>query len=380
MSQTRCAVCGEGPLQEIAGFDRLARVTSDCKPWPAGGKLHCCAQCGAVQKPADDRWHAEIRQIYGAYDIYHLSSGSEQVIFANGSDAAPRSHALVDYVVKAAGLPARGRLIDVGCGNGAALANFSRALPDWRLYGSELSDKALPRLRQLPNFETLFTTDVGDIPGQFDVVSMINSLEHMPQPYETLTAAARRLTAAGTLFIEVPDLESSPFDLAVADHRMHFTQATLGHLAARAGMSALTLTNQVLPKELTFLGRQARPDGRQRPAPQAGRTLVEATVRWLVAVQRAAEQAAAAPNFGIFGTSIAGMWLYGPLRARVGFFVDEDATRIGRSFEGRPILSPAQVPAGSTVFVALAPAIARKVVVRLAGQPARFVAPPEFAL
>lgn len=379
MTQTPCSVCAGGPLREITAYSKLSRVTSDCKPWPGGGKLHCCEQCGAVQKIADDTWFDEINRIYGAYDIYHLSGGSEQVIFANDAAAAPRSQALVNFVVSSAKLPAQGRLIDIGCGNGAALVNFSAALPGWKLFGSELSDKALARLSALPNFGQLYTVDVSEIPGNFDVVTMIHALEHMPAPFDTVTESCKRLTPNGYLFIEVPDLETSPFDIAVADHRSHFTRATLGYLASRAGVRPQTLTNQVLPKENTLLGKYDKGVGVAKSNPADGLKLIEATVRWLSAVQAAAEKASAAGKFGIFGTSISGMWLYGALRDRVEFFVDEDRTRVGQSFEGRPILSPEQVPAQSTVFVPLAPGIADKVMKRLGGSAGKFVVPPAFA-
>ena len=35
----RCSICGSGLLVEIAAFRQLRRVPSDCRPWPAGGRL-----------------------------------------------------------------------------------------------------------------------------------------------------------------------------------------------------------------------------------------------------------------------------------------------------------------------------------------------------
>ena len=70
-------------------------------------------------------------------------------------------------------------------------------------------------------------------------------------------------------------------------------------------------------------------------------------------------------NFGVFGSSIAGTWLYGALRDRVKFFVDEDTTRIGQRHERVPILAPAQVPAGARVFIPLVPKMAQGIADRL---------------
>ncbi|MFZ5790015.1 MAG: class I SAM-dependent methyltransferase [Pseudomonadota bacterium] len=374
-----CQICGGHGLEPQGEFASLPRVTSDCKPWPAGGRLAACHDCGAIQKIPDDAWRDEIRRIYGAYAIYQLSEGAEQVVFtAADGIASPRSRVLVDFIARTIELPAMGRLIDIGCGNGAALASFSKLLPRWELYGNELSDKALPELRKIPNFVALYgTADLEQVPGRYDLVSMIHSLEHMPAPLSTLKAAARLLEDRGALFIEVPDIESSPFDLLVADHLCHFSADTLRHLASRAGLAATALTTTVLGKEITFLGRHG--DGAvPRPDPAAGLRVARATLAWLKAVLDRGRALSAEGNFGIFGTSISGMWLYGALGGRVDFFVDEDATRIGRRYDGKPILSPRDAPADATVYVPLTPAVSGKVVARLSGLKARFVAPPDW--
>ena len=70
------------------------------------------------------------------------------------------------------------------------------------------------------------------------------------------------------------------------------------------------------------------------------------------------------------------MWLYGALRDRVSFFVDEDPSRVGKSFEGVPILAPSQAPSDSTVFVPLLPDVARRVVARYADSEVAYVEPP----
>jgi SAM-dependent methyltransferase len=372
-----CAVCGNSQLEEIEEYQALPRVTSDCKPFRPGGRLFVCGGCGAIQKVPDKTWRAEIEKIYQDYEVYSLSEGAEQVIFTP-SGAVPRSLRLIEFLKSTVNLPPLGRLIDVGCGNGAALSRLSGALPGWRLYGSELSDRALPRLGTIPNFAELFTVQIDKIVGRFDLVSLIHSLEHMPSPRSTLEQATRLLAENGILFVEVPDVETSPFDLVVADHLMHFSRATLGHLAAQAGAETLVISNTVLPKEVTLIGRAGLGKVAQPATPPARPTTGRATVRWLNQVLAYARSLATAKPFGIFGTSISGMWLFGPLNEAVSFFVDEDPSRIGRDFAGRRILSPLDAPPGATVMVPLAPAVAGKIAERYANAPARFVPVPPF--
>jgi 2-polyprenyl-3-methyl-5-hydroxy-6-metoxy-1,4-benzoquinol methylase len=372
----RCQVCAADALTTVDGYDALPRVTSDCKPWPAGGTMTVCAHCGAVQKLPDAKWHEEIGSIYGGYQIYDLSAGAEQVIFDGAGKAVPRSRALVDFVLANAGLPASGRLIDIGCGNGAALANFSRALPDWSLFGTELSETPLPWLRRLPNFVELYTGSASDIPHRFDLVSMIHSLEHMPNPLEALRSAATLLSDSGAMFVEVPNIETSPFDLLVADHLLHLSPRHLARLASRAGLAVSLLRGDVLPKEITMLAGH----GAAQPHSSAGadaRERVQRYVDWFGRVIAQAEALARqGGKIGIFGTSISGMWLYGAIRWAVSFFVDEDQTRIGRSYDGLPIVSPADIPAGASVLLPLSPPVARNIVTRIGGGRAMFVVPP----
>ena len=378
-SETKCKICEIGRLEPIKAYAELPRVTSDCKPWPAGGAMCWCADCGAVQKLADEKWFDEIDRIYKAYQIYNLSDGSEQVIFSDAGVATPRSQKLVDFVLTNAASKPTGQLIDIGCGNGSALMNFSSALPTWKLYGSELSDKAKSNLQRLPNFGELYTGPVDDIQQRFDVVTMIHSLEHMPDPLVSLREASRLLKEGGTLFVEIPNVVTSLFDLLVADHLVHFSPAHLGYLASRAGFSTSILRDDVLPKEITLVARRDVGSTLGRPDPALTRALAEANVAWLGRVIGEARRSSGeADKFGIFGTSISGMWLYGALGDRVSFFVDEDATRVGKSFEGIPILAPHQVPAGHTVFIPLLPDVAKRVAARHAGSAVNYVEPPAY--
>jgi SAM-dependent methyltransferase len=359
----------------VPAYRELPRVTSDCKPFAAGGRLFVCAACGAIQKTADERWFSEIKSIYDAYEIYGVAGGAEQLIFSADGAGAPRSRRLIDALQRYAALPERGRLIDIGCGNGAALCNFAEALPRWELYGSELSNAAGPALRRLPQFRELYTVPPAQIPGRFDLVSMIHSLEHMPAPVAALNDAKHLVSERGTLFVEVPDVETSPFDVLVADHLMHFSTATLGFLAAtRCGMRTDLLTNQVLPKELTYIGHPGGAEHVPLPFAADGQRVAERTVRWLRGtIEVASKLVDAAPIFGIFGTSISAMWLFGALSGRAEFFVDEDPARVGKTCAGRRVLAPNEVPIGATVYVPLIPQTAEAVVSRLGKSSARWV-------
>ena len=156
-----CRVCGKAALEEFPQFARLPRVTSDCRPFPAGGRLAICGECAAVQKPVDARWREEAAAIYAAYDVYFQSGGVEQAVFDPGTGAPRRRSAvLVDRLASNRKITETGTVLDVGCGNGALLSAFAEIRPGWRLFGHDLSEINRAALSRIPRFEQLvYRTD-----------------------------------------------------------------------------------------------------------------------------------------------------------------------------------------------------------------------------
>ncbi len=364
----RCAVCAGPRLNEVDGFAVLPRVTSDVRPWPAGGRLAWCRTCGAVQKPDTAAWQAEVAAIYQAYAIYHQAGGAEQAVF-DPAAAAPRcrSARLVEGLAATAALPVEGRVLDVGCGNGAFLAAFAAERPGWQLWGQDLGDRHRSTLERLPGFRKLHTGSLATIRERFDLVAQIHSLEHFSDPRTALADAAALRTGTGALLVQVPDVGCNPFDLIIADHRTHFTAVTLRRLAHEAGVAVTELAEHWVTKELSLV---AAVEERTEPVltlnDHVAGPRTQDQLAWLARVVReACALTRDGAPFGIFGTSIAGVWLHGALDARTAFFVDEDPRRIGRACCGLPIVAAAAVPAGSRVLVPLVPPVAEAVIARL---------------
>jgi len=332
-----------------------------------------------VQSPVTTKWRAEADRIYRDYAIYHQSAGKEQCVFT-GSDGKGRlrSDAIIAAFSRHCSLPPSGRLLDVGCGNGSFLIACSRTLPHWSLCGTEVSEKYKRVIEDISGVERLFVGDLQDVEGQFDVVSFIHVLEHIPSPLSILATVRTKLVDDGLLLIEVPDCLQNRFMLLVADHCSHFSVRALAATVAAAGFEVLLATNQWVSKEVTLVARKSP---RYRPArslrlPSKESHQIFAGVAWLRRVVKAASPLATTPGLGIFGTSIAATWLQSQLSEAGRFFVDEDPNRAGREHMGRPIFTPSQVPRASTVFIALPPLLAKSVAARLKRHSIKSVLPP----
>jgi 2-polyprenyl-3-methyl-5-hydroxy-6-metoxy-1,4-benzoquinol methylase len=376
----RCSYCGSRGLREFPGFPDLPRVTSDCRPYPPGGRLFICMHCSLVQKLADQRWMDEIAGIYATYDMYKQACGAEQAVLDPSSNRFElRSDLIVRYLAAKVGFRDGMKLLDVGCGTGVTLEALAKAPGELRLFGLEFDERNLERLRRIRGFERLYLGALGDIPATFEIVTLVHAVEHFPDPAGTLGDSLGRLSADGTLFVQVVDSPNNPFDLVIADHMGHFSATTLSAVAFKQGLEVLALDDNLVRRELAMIARR-RATGSPEPAAETMATdflFAERNLEWLRTVLREASHAAANhPKLGLFGSSVAATWLAGALGDAIDFFVDEDPSRIGRRHLDRPIVAPQDVPGDAAVYVGMAPVSAEAVLKRYAKSSLKLVAPP----
>lgn len=381
----KCGICRSEFVVDFDEFATFHRVSSDCKLRPVGGRIGFCTGCGAVQKPVDDFFNDEVRRIYENYQIYHQAGGDEQPIFDhNSGQTIARSVQLIEKIRKHTPMKSRGRMLDVGCGNGATLRAFSQAFPAWNKTGTEFSHKNADLIGRIPNTSPLHVGEVEELNGQFDFISMIHVLEHIINPLDFLKSLRKKLSPNGNLFIEVPHHRDNPFDLLIADHRMHFSQTSLQRLLYEAGFSSVVVTDQWVPGELSCIAtlRQRRLTAESMIQETATEVCdrIQRTLAWLRDAAAQLDELCRTDACGLFGTSIAGTWLAAEGNCDVAYFVDEDSSRWEHYHLGRRILDPSTLNDGSTVFVGLAPLKAQNIAHRLARAGISFVVPRQLDL
>lgn len=362
----------------VATSTNLVGVTSDCRPWPRIGSFCVCGICGHVQKLTDAEWRSDIDRIYSDYQVYFLSGGAEQLVFSAGTPMQ-RTAKLLEKFISRMPLARSGRLLDIGCGNGAFLHTFKNTFPDWLLFGFEQSPACQVSVEDIAGKGAFFCGSLGEIREQFDLVTMIYVIEHLPALSNMLDSTRSLLTPSGSFLIQTSDYLQNPFDLMVVDHCSHFSLNTLALAARRSGFQVLLRADDWIRKELGIvvcIGHDSVPTHMDDPL-DAMRNL-KAALLWLQAVVADARVIASRETLGIFGTAIAGTWLANALGGTAGFFVDEDPSRQGKMHLGRPVLGPLDVPAGNRVYLAFPYDLAIELHARLVrGFPGiRFVLPP----
>jgi len=349
----------------------LPRVTSDCRPAAATGALAVCPECCLTQTVVTADWRDAAAQAYRDYAIYESSGGAEQKV-ASDAGLLSRSEVIAGRLVAESSLPAEGKLLDFGCGNGGFLQAFAARFPEWKLDGAETDERHLARLREIPGFRQFCGVDADALTGGYDVISLVHVLEHLEDPAKVLAKLRGKTNAGGLLLVEVPAWRSNPFALMIADHASHFVPASLRMVVGAGGWSYRVVREDWVPKELSLLAS----NGSEVCADNPGMVYAEekealqSAVDWLSATMAQARQiASSSASFGLFGSAIAATWLYQGVADRVRFFVDEDPQRVGRTHLGLPILSPEQIPDDAEVFVGVSPAISPALLGRLRSHP-----------
>ncbi len=148
------------------------------------------------------------------------------------------AHAILTVVERALGRP-RGRLLDVGCAFGFFL-EAARAR-GWAPLGLDVSVEAVKYgQKELGLSVLLGEIDEGVFESEsFDVVSMVGTIEHLPDPMSAVRAAARVLKPGGLLVISTIDVEGvlGYFNWKPPEHLFYFSFRTLAYLLGKAALS-----------------------------------------------------------------------------------------------------------------------------------------------
>jgi len=192
-----------------------------------------CGMCFASGLP-DQRRFSEYYEQSSKYDL--SAEGAELSPF-EVARYAEEARFLAAHVVDRAG-----PFLDIGTATGAFLVAL-RNLGFTSVHGVEPSREAVRVARETYGLDVI----TGDTQAArtwgvgFAVVSLSNVLEHLVDPGAALRNAAELLTAAGGLYLNVPDAArfsdhvDAPYQQFSVEHINYFTPASLTNLVASVG-------------------------------------------------------------------------------------------------------------------------------------------------
>ena len=177
---TRCRACGG---------DAARHSTADTVV------LASCARCGLIQLDDDT---APVDETFYDYYASRIGLPRDEVHLPLTTERYRSLLAKLEPLVSGR------RLLDVGCGEGQLVAAASAS--GWDAHGIDLSPSAVEICRSfdLPCSRTdLF--DASLAAGSFDVITMIELIEHVADPGRFLARAEELLTPGGVVHLTTPN-------------------------------------------------------------------------------------------------------------------------------------------------------------------------------
>jgi 2-polyprenyl-3-methyl-5-hydroxy-6-metoxy-1,4-benzoquinol methylase len=190
-----CPVCGFSQLKSL--FE-CTDYTVSHQPF----QLVQCSTCNLVitsPRPADN----DLGNFYQSDDyISHTSKANslvDKLYLLARRFTLTKKQKLITAVH-----PAKGNLLDIGCGTGDFLQTCQQY--GWNVQGVEPGEKA--RTLSLQKKLTV-AANLEEVTGTFDFITLWHVLEHLPKLNQSLATIHSLLKPGGTLLIAVPNHESN---------------------------------------------------------------------------------------------------------------------------------------------------------------------------
>lgn len=352
----KCVLCGESLDQALdLNFQRLKRITSDCRIWPEGGSVAFCTKCNLVQRPRTVKWLKECQIIYSAYEAHHQGKKSEQRAFNEIGLGVGRSERLLQHFFKYTQLNSdlKFKWLDFGCGEGHFLKELSAYTKFARIFGCDFGTKRMQKIEAICGAGQYFDVQY-EISEKFDYVSLIHVLEHFLDPLSEFKKLSNMLNDDGILFVQVPNLQENPFDLLVADHGCFFTKETISFMLNEANFEVVHIAEDWINKEISILAKKNSNKlikYRKSIFQDESLEILTGNYLYLDKIKREILERKKYGKISIFGSSIGATWAANEADLKfVDCFVDEDLNRVGFQHLGVPIKYPTEDNMRNVIF------------------------------
>jgi 2-polyprenyl-3-methyl-5-hydroxy-6-metoxy-1,4-benzoquinol methylase len=224
-----------------------------------GFDLVRCTRCGLICV-ANPPGESELKRMYSFDSGYHAGLEADAASTAFRQREAATNLALLQR--HASG----GRLLDIGCSTGLFLAAAREA--GWSVQGLEYS----PDTSEIARRERGLDVKTGALESDtfaahsFDVITLWDVIEHLPDPRGVLRRIGSILKPGGLLILKTPNADGlyPRASLIVANrlgfwshpeppgHLYQFSARTLTRMATGTGLSVVRLHHQRIPVSYSF--------------------------------------------------------------------------------------------------------------------------------
>ncbi len=364
-----CNVCGSSLSNPIYQSQDNRSITTMNTLIEGRTSVYFCGRCGHLQTnelPDLVNYYAQ------EYDINSASEDDDQLYkVVDGKPIYRADHQaaiLMSKVRFSAGL----RVLDYGCAKGATLKKVITTHEEITPFLFDVTDRYIPFWEKFPAGTSWATHNPDPLwCGSMDVVLSLYALEHIADLRQAVTNIRQLLKPGGIFYFIVPNVYENTVDFIVADHINHFSRNSIISLLSTYGFIDVNVDEHA--HDSAFVVTGVLDEARSKPVFDP-RGLDELLVRaqgmadyWggISSRIRQHEESLVDAALAIYGAGVYGNFLASSLRnpAQAKYFLDQNVHLQGTTVNGRPVLSPADLPAEVThVLVGLNPRSAKSAI------------------
>lgn len=335
-----CPICNSSETNDSLTLSQS--VTSDSQMIDENVTNAICKKCGNTFNESGSR--GKIANFYrDSYKLLETTSEAEFMYYTEKGSISYSSLRL-SILTKYENLSSDGNILDIGCGKGNFLYQFSKKFPKWTIHGVEASKSALEIARaKLPHahfIEGLFDSNLFD--QKFDLIVILGVLEHLEDPVSFLKSTISCLKDNGLIFFDVPNFKLNPVDLFVYDHLTHFTKEIVENLLTVCELDVLQIVESTTHLPLFCICRSSTKKRSIKNYYSVMNKLVREHTSFNDAILDTYQIADRYDRVGVFGLGImiwVGIQQHKIAREKIVSFFDENNLLIGKTKSGIMIKS-----------------------------------------
>ena len=295
-------------------------------------KLLKCTNCQTISNP--DAVNTELPTL--ETKEYANSHQTEQTMQIDGyTKPVTRSFLQAKILTQQILKHENARILDIGCFDGRLLVELDRMLNNADLWGFDINHCLESLFPEKDNFHFI-STDLEDVNGQFDLITLSHSILYVPDMVLLMDSICRLLNNNGILFIQIPDISKNIYYSLMGDQSFIFTETSLKNVISKFGFREKVIGNNYFPRELLVSAKKYESaDSGNHLKDQTFEHNIETIERILDQLVKMNQQ-----NLAVLGTTVNAAFADEILGERIDFFVDENLSKIGETFRGKNIVHP----------------------------------------
>jgi SAM-dependent methyltransferase len=360
-----CNVCGMDMGAPIYESGETKSLTTMNKFIDGELKVYFCDTCQHCQSKELDN----LVEFYAQeYEINLDNEDDDQLYDVVNGTKIYRSEHQANVLISKINLKGK-KVLDYGCANAATLKRITQFEKDIQIHLFDVTDKYINIWENFP-LPVKWATHTPNPTwnGTLDVVLSFYALEHIADLKPNLDGVRDLLKDGGYFYFLIPNMYQNVADFIVADHVNHFSKRSIEELLCAYGFynvdvdeeshaSAFVVSAQINKSDNT---KEKPHDNKQYKSKAMEFGDFWGNIKSKIKSDESHEDIN--QPIAIYGAGIYGNYIYSSLEnaERVSCFLDQNASLIGTTNHGVPILHPNELPGDvKTVFVGLNPKTAR---------------------